>query len=254
MSSNGKPLHDAHRVAGDDAHLKIERLSAGYGDVAVLHDIDIEVCHGEILAIVGANGAGKTTLMSVIAGLIVPFAGRLIMEGKDITGLQASDRTSHGMALVPEGGRLFPFMTVEENLQLGAYAPHSRGSIDQRMARVMEIFPILSERRTQLAGRLSGGERQMCAIARALMSKPRLLLLDEPSVGLSPLMTERVLEAVSQLVAEESLTAIIVEQRVTEVLAMAHYAHILDHGRIIMSGEASKLRADPKVRETYMGL
>jgi len=254
MIGNSNASLDTTRTAGVEAHLRIEGLCAGYGDVAVLHDINIDVRHGEILAIVGANGAGKTTLMSVIAGLIPPFSGHLFLEGKDISGLPASDRTSNGLALVPEGGRLFPFMTVEENLELGAYAPHSRGSIRQRMARVMEIFPILSERRTQLAGRLSGGERQMCAIARALMCKPRLLLLDEPSVGLSPLMSERVLEAVSQLVAEEALTAIIVEQRVTEVLAMAHRAHILDHGLIIMSGEASKLRADPKVQQTYMGL
>ena len=156
--------------------------------------------------------------------------------------------------MVPEGGRLFPFMTVLENLQLGAFTPASRADLPRRLDEMMALFPILRERGRQLAGKLSGGERQMCAIARALMAGPKLLMLDEPSIGLSPLMTERVLETVGSLARDHGLTVIIVEQRVTEVLEVAHEAHILDHGRIVRSDRADILRNDRQIQETYMGL
>ena len=159
-----------------------------------------------------------------------------------------------GLALVPEGGRLFPYLSIEENLELGAYTPSARAKGRERMDEVMKIFPVLRERGKQLAGRLSGGERQMCAIARALMCRPSLLLLDEPSVGLSPLMSERVLDTIAKLARTEGLTAIIVEQRVTEVLEIADRAHILDHGRIVRSGAAAELLRDRQIQETYMGL
>ena len=235
-------------------HLKVDGLNAGYGDVSVLHDISFTVPHGKVVAIVGVNGAGKTTLLSTVAGLVMPKLGHVTLDGADITRTPPNRRPGLGMALVPEGGRLFPFMSVRENLELGAYTPAARAGMAARMTEVMDIFPILRDRADQLAGRLSGGERQMCAVARALMCRPRLLLLDEPSVGLSPLMTEKVLDTVRNLAAQEGLSVIIVEQRVTEVLAMADHAHILDHGRIVRSGDAAALRSDRQVQETYMGL
>ena len=234
--------------------LSVEKLSGGYGDIAVLHDISFCVRAGAIVAVVGANGAGKTTLLSMIAGLIRPRQGRVLLNNREISGRPANELPGLGLALVPEGGRLFPFMTVQENLELGAYPRAARAAMARRMDEMMSIFPVLAERRAQMAGRLSGGERQMCAIARALMSRPSLLLLDEPSVGLSPLMTERVLETVAGLVRSEALTVVIVEQRVAEVLAIADEGHILDHGRIAGSGSAESLRNDRNVQETYMGL
>ena len=237
-----------------EPHLELAGVDSGYGAVGVLHGINLAVAHGEIAAIVGANGAGKSTLLSTVAGLLNPTAGRILLEGDDITNSRPHELPGRGLALVPEGGRLFPFMTVRENLELGAYSPKSRTDIPRRLEEVTELFPLLKERRAQLAGRLSGGERQMCAIARALMSRPSVLMLDEPSVGLSPLMTERVLETVARLAREEKLTVIIVEQRVTEVLEIADRAHILDHGRIIRSDSAHALGDDRQVQETYMGL
>lgn len=237
-----------------EPHLSISGLNAGYGPARVLHGIDLTVPRGCVSAIVGANGAGKTTLLSAIAGLIPATAGHVSFDGEEITHAKAHLLPDRGLALVPEGGRLFPFMTVRENLELGAYSPSSRARMPERLTKVMEIFPILAERRSQLAGRLSGGERQMCAIGRALMSRPTLLMLDEPSVGLSPLMTERVLDTVTRLARSEGLTVVIVEQRVVEVLAIADEAHILDHGQIVRSGTASELQNDRKIQETYMGL
>lgn len=236
------------------AHLEVTNLTAGYGDIAVLHDVSFSVPEGEVTAIVGANGAGKSTLLSAIAGLIAPTGGSIRFEGEEIAGLPANALPARGLALVPEGGRLFPFMSVRENLELGAYIPGARKAVIARIDEVSEIFPILRERHGQLAGRLSGGERQMCAVARALMSRPRLLMLDEPSVGLSPLMTEKVLEVVSELARKDGLTVVIVEQRVTEVLEMAQHAHILDHGRLVRSASAEALRSDRHVQEAYMGL
>ncbi|NGN42988.1 ABC transporter ATP-binding protein [Mesorhizobium sp. CGMCC 1.15528] len=235
-------------------HLELSDISAGYGEASVLHDIDLTIARGEIAAIVGANGAGKSTLLSTIAGLIKPTKGSIDFDGSAIAGRRPNELPEQGLVLVPEGGRLFPFMTVKENLELGAYSPKSRATIATRLKEVSEIFPLLRERYSQLAGRLSGGERQMCAIARALMSRPEMLMLDEPSVGLSPLMTGRVLETVAHLAREEGLTVLIVEQRVTEVLAIADQAHILDHGRIVRSGAASILQNDRQVQETYMGM
>ncbi len=235
-------------------HLRIDGLCSGYGQIKVLHDISFGVARGEISAIVGANGAGKTTLLSTIAGLIKPTAGRVSLDGDDITRHPAHELPSLGLALVPEGGRLFPFMSVRNNLELGAYSAGSTSDAEKRMNELIEIFPILGERQNQLAGRLSGGERQMCAIARALMSRPKFLMLDEPSVGLSPLMTQKVLDTVTALAQRETLGVIIVEQRVTEALEAADTAHVLDHGRVVQSDTAENLRNDRKIQETYMGL
>jgi branched-chain amino acid transport system ATP-binding protein len=234
--------------------LTVAGLHAGYGDLQVLDDVSFAVEAGSVVAVVGANGAGKTTLLSTIAGLIHSNAGRIVFRDQDITRIRADSLPGRGLALVPEGGRLFPFMTVEENLQLGAYTGSARRAMANRIKEVTAAFPVLAERKGQLAGKLSGGERQMCAIARALMCRPSLLLLDEPSVGLSPLMAERVLQIIARLAGEEDLTVVIVEQRVTEVLEIADQAHILDRGRIVRSGSAKQLQADKSIQEAYMGL
>jgi branched-chain amino acid transport system ATP-binding protein len=234
--------------------LSVDGVTAGYGDATVLFDASFEVREGEIVAIVGANGAGKTTLLSTIVGLVEARTGTISFRGNDITRRPAHLLPGDGLALVPEGGRLFPFMSVEENLFLGAYSPGVRSQLKQRLDEVMEIFPILRERRTQEAGKLSGGERQMCAIARALMSQPTLLMLDEPSVGLSPLMVERVFGIVEALARQQGLTVVLVEQNVTEALEVADRAYVLDHGHIVRGGDAATLRNDREIQETYMGL
>lgn len=234
--------------------LEVRALDAGYGDVQVLHGIDLHVDKGEIISIVGANGAGKTTLLSSFAGLVRPTAGEVRFNGEDVTWLPAFERPRRHASLVAEGGRLFPFMSVHENLQLGAYPQAARKSRDRRMEEVFEIFPVLKERRSQFAGHLSGGERQMCAIARALMSRPILLMLDEPSVGLSPLITYEVFAAVKALVANEGLTVVLVEQNVGIALEIADRGYVLDHGAIVHQGSAEDLINDPVIQETYMGL
>lgn len=234
--------------------LEVRSLDAGYGDVKVLHGIDLHVDKGEIISIVGANGAGKTTLLSSFAGLVRPTAGEVRFNGEDVTHLPAFERPRRHASLVAEGGRLFPFMSVQENLQLGAYPKAARQSRDQRMEEVFGIFPVLKERRSQFAGHLSGGERQMCAIARALMSRPILLMLDEPSVGLSPLITYEVFAAVKALVENEGLTVVLVEQNVGIALEIADRGYVLDHGAIVHQGSAEDLINDPVIKETYMGL
>jgi branched-chain amino acid transport system ATP-binding protein len=237
-----------------NAVLRVDSLSAGYGDVPVLENVSLEVFEGQVVSVVGANGAGKTTLLSTISGLVRAQSGHVAFGGTDITNSPAHEITARGLVMVPEGGRLFPFMTVEENLELGAYVKTARRAMTERMREVMDIFPILRERRAQLAGQLSGGERQMGAIARAMMSRPSLLMLDEPSVGLSPLMVERVFEIVQKLAQSEGLTIVLVEQNVSEALEIADQAYVLDHGRIVRQGEAAALRGDPQIQETYMGL
>ena len=234
--------------------LSVANLSSGYGDVPVLENVSLEVGEGEIVSVVGANGAGKTTLLMTISGLLRARSGRVSFRGVDLTGLPAQRVAECGIAMVPEGGRLFPFMTIQENLELGAYVKTARAGTAERMREVMEIFPILSERRGQYASQLSGGERQMCAIARAIMSRPSLLMLDEPSVGLSPLMVGRVFEIVKDLARREGLTIVLVEQNVAEALEVAQRAYVLDHGRIVREGEASALSGHRQVQETYMGL
>lgn len=236
------------------AVLSVEKLDSGYKGVPVLRGVDLVANEGEVIAVVGTNGAGKTTFMLTVSGLLRPTAGRIQFAGEDIAGEPAHRVTAKGLVLVPEGGRLFPFMTVQENLELGGYNKRVRAGSRERLAEVMEMFPILGERRNQLAGKLSGGERQMCAIARAVMSRPRVLLLDEPSVGLSPLMAERVFDIVKSLAERERLTIVLVEQRVGEALEVATRAYVLDQGRIVREGSAAALGADKHIQATYMGL
>lgn len=234
--------------------LTVEGLHAGYGDVPVLHDVSLHIDQGEIVSIVGANGAGKSTLLSAICGLLRPTAGRVEFSGQDITGDAAHLGPGRGLALVPEGGRLFPFLSVRDNLVLGSYAGCDQSERTRRLDEVMTTFPILHERYDQLAGKLSGGERQMCAVARAMMSRPRLMMLDEPSVGLSPLMVERILSVVRSLVVTQNLTVLLVEQNIVEALELADRAYVLDQGFFVMNGPADAIAQDPLVRQTYMGL
>lgn len=234
--------------------LDVAELSSGYGLTPVLYDIRLHVDTGEVVAVVGANGVGKTTLLRTIAGIVSPSHGRIVFDGESIGGTPAHDIVGRGLAMVPEGGRLFPFMTVLENLELGAFNPSSRAATRTTLDEVMALFPILAERRAQLAGSLSGGERQMCAIARALMSRPRLLMLDEPSAGLSPVMVERVFELLRSVVASRNLTVLLVEQHVEDALEIAHRAYVIERGRIVKTGSGAELMRDPDVQRAYMGL
>lgn len=234
--------------------LEVAELSSGYGLTPVLYDIQLHVDTGEVVAVVGANGVGKTTLLRTIAGIVQPTKGRILFDGGSIGGTPAHDIVGRGLAMVPEGGRLFPFMTVLENLELGAFNPSSRALTRTTLDEVMALFPILAERREQLAGSLSGGERQMCAIARALMSRPRLLMLDEPSAGLSPVMVERVFELLRSVVASRNLTVLLVEQHVEDALEIAHRAYVIERGRIVKTGSGAELMRDPDVQRAYMGL
>ena len=236
------------------AYLSVDNVSAGYGLAPVLHDVSLHVEKGEVVAVLGANGAGKTTLLRTIHGLIAPTGGHVSFEGKAIGGMPAHHIVSRGLAMVPEGGRLFPFMTVRENLELGAFNPSSRAGTRHNLDEVLTLFPILAERNLQLAGSLSGGERQMCAIARALMSHPRLLALDEPSAGLSPVMVEKVFDFIRSVVASRKLTILLVEQHVEDALELANRAYVMERGQIVKTGTGSALMQDPDIQRAYMGL
>ena len=236
------------------AYLSVDNVSAGYGLAPVLHDVSLHVEKGEVVAVLGANGAGKTTLLRTIHGLIAPTGGHVSFEGKAIGGMPAHHIVSRGLAMVPEGGRLFPFMTVRENLELGAFNPASRAGTRHNLDEVLTLFPILAERNLQLAGSLSGGERQMCAIARALMSHPRLLALDEPSAGLSPVMVEKVFDFIRSVVASRKLTILLVEQHVEDALELANRAYVMERGQIVKTGTGSALMQDPDIQRAYMGL
>ncbi len=236
------------------AILQVEGLYSGYGELPVLDGIGVEVGQGEIVSVVGANGAGKTTLLLTISGHLRARAGRVTFDGHDITNVPAHGAAERGLVMVPEGGRLFPFMTVLENLELGAYHRAARARLAESLDEVMRLFPILAERRTQLAGRLSGGERQMCAVARAMMALPKLLMLDEPSLGLAPIMVDRVFEMVTTLVRSKGLSVLLVEQNVGNALRLCSRGYIIEHGGILKSGAGADLLRDPDVQRSYMGL
>jgi branched-chain amino acid transport system ATP-binding protein len=235
------------------AMLEVADVWSGYGDATVLRGVSLSVAEHEIVAVVGANGAGKSTLLRTISGLITARRGTVRFAGEDITGRRADQIVDRGLIMVPEGGRLFPFMTVRENLELGAHNPTARPQMARGLDEVFEWFPVLAERRTQLAGSLSGGERSMCALARAVMSRPKLLMLDEPSLGLSPLMVKRVFGMIAELARTLSITIVLVEQNVNEALKMAARAYVVEQGRIVKSGDGATLLADPSVRRAYLG-
>ena len=232
--------------------LEVRGLRAGYDGVEVLHGVDLTVGEGEIVAVLGSNGAGKTTLNNNISGLFRPFAGRIVFEGRDITGRPSDRIVAEGIVQVPEGRRIFPNMTVRENLELGGYR-RGRRNRARNLERVTAVFPRLAERTRQLAGTLSGGEQQMLAIGRAVMAEPRLLILDEPSLGLSPILVEEMFALVGRLHAE-GLAILLVEQNVVLSLSVAHRAYVMENGRIMLSGPARDLLDDPALKKSYLGL
>ncbi|MBL3593674.1 MAG: ABC transporter ATP-binding protein [Synergistaceae bacterium] len=236
-----------------DLILKVENIQCGYDGVPVIHGISLDVAQGEIVAIVGANGAGKTTTMRTIVGLMHPYRGKVIFAGKDITLMEAHDTIKLGISYVPEGRRLFSKLTIRENLELGAFIKNDRKGIDESLERVFELFPKLYDRRTQVAETMSGGEQQMVAIARGLMSDPKLLLLDELSLGLMPSLVEKVMEAVVAI-NRSGVTVLIVEQMVQEALEIAHRGYVIQTGQIVQQGTAQELLDSPEVRKAYMGL
>jgi branched-chain amino acid transport system ATP-binding protein len=230
----------------------VEALAAFYGDFQALFGLSFQVRKAEVVALLGGNGAGKTSCLRVISGMLRPKTGRVRFLGQDITGLAPAEIVDRGIAHVPEGRQLFPEMSVEENLWLGSYLPRARKRRKVNVARMFELFPRLAERRRQVAGTLSGGEQQMVAIARGMMSEPKLLLLDEPSLGLSPKLTEQTLAAVRELA--KVVTVLIVEQKVMEGLEIADRGYVIENGKLVTEGTAAVLVQDKGIREAYLGL
>ena len=236
------------------ALLTVDKISSGYGDIPVLRNVSLHVGANEIVSVVGANGAGKSTLLRSIAGLLPCTQGTIRFDGERIDGLPAHQVVVRNLVMVPEGGRLFPFMSIQENLELGAFNSSARPQLDKTLEEVFTLFPILSSRRLQLAGSLSGGERQMCAIARAVMSRPKLLMLDEPSLGLSPIMVEHVFEIIVSLARSKKIAILLVEQNVGDALDMAQRGYVVERGQIVKTGSGRDLLADPEVQHAYLGL
>jgi len=233
--------------------LTLRNISAGYAGFQALFDVSLEVKAGEAVAVIGPNGAGKTTLLRVVSRLIDATAGELTMEGRRLNDVASYELVSHGIAHVPENRRLFPKLTVEENLRMGAFVPQARAHFEERLARVYQLFPRMQERRHQPAGTLSGGEQQMCAIGRALMSGPKLLLLDEPSAGLAPVVVQSIFETVRRMSAE-GYTVLIVEQNIRQVLKVASRGYLLETGRIRAAGTAAELLDTGAIRKAYLGI
>ena len=233
--------------------LELSGVTAGYGAFTALWDVTLRVASGEAVAVVGPNGAGKTTLLRAISGLIAPRSGHIGFEGAPLAGRPAYDIVAHGIAHVPEGRRLFPLLTVAENLKMGAFLPSARSHFRESLERVFALFPVLAERQAQRAGSLSGGEQQMLAVGRALMSRPKLILLDEPSMGLAPVMVLRLFDLIRR-VREEGYTILVVEQNVRQVLKLVDRAYLLEVGRIKVEGRAADLAEQDFVRQAYVGL
>jgi branched-chain amino acid transport system ATP-binding protein len=247
-------MHKGMLPVADPPILELQGLCAGYGEIQVLWGIDMAVRDGEITALIGSNGAGKTTLMRALSGMIPVRDGHFFSEGAELTGETPARILAHGIVHVPEGRRLFGAMSIEDNLLMGAYSRKvSRAEVARGMERVYTTFPKLLERRNQAAATLSGGEQQMCAIGRGLMAAPRLLMIDELSLGLSPLLVEQLVAALRTLNAE-GMSILLVEQDVTTALDLCHSAYIMDMGRIVRTGLGSELLADPIIRDAYLGV
>ena len=232
--------------------LTLERVAARYGRVAALEDVTLAVGAGELVCLIGANGAGKTTTLKTISGLLRPVAGRILLDGAEIHGLSPREILRRGIAHCPEGRRVFPYMTVRENLEMGAYVRADAQAVAADLARVLSHFPILAERRRQSAGTLSGGEQQMLAIGRALMARPRLILFDEPSLGLAPTVVETVFGIIDGI-RRDGTTVLMVEQNAYMALQLASRAYVMETGRITLEGPARELVNDPHVRQAYLG-
>jgi len=233
--------------------LSLASVSAGYGSFQALFSVSLEIARGEAVGVIGPNGSGKTTLMRVISGMLPLNEGSMTFEGQAIGGMPAHEIIEHGIAHVPENRRLFPRLSVEENLRVGAFIPAARARFAEQLDYVYSMFPRLKDRRAQAAGTMSGGEQQMCAIGRALMSKPKVLLMDEPSAGLAPLVVQQVFDLVAKI-REQGLTVLIVEQNVQQVLEVVDRAYLLEVGAIRLSGTATELKGNSFIRESYLGL
>ena len=233
--------------------LSIDSISSGYDGLQILWGVSLKLEKGKLTTLVGSNGVGKTTLLSTVMGLIKPVEGTVTFAGRDVTNLPAHARAKAGMVLVPEGRQLFTDMTVYENLEMGAFTPHARSSFSRNLEKVFELFPRLKERARQKAGTLSGGEQQMVAVGRGLMAEPEVLMLDELSLGLSPLLSLTLFEALNTL-KTTGLTMLLVEQNVTMALAVSDYAYVLAEGRVHLEGEARELMKNDEIRRTYLGI
>jgi len=233
--------------------LEVRKIDAGYGDVQVLFSLSLEVKEKEIVTLLGSNGAGKSTTLRCICGVVRPRQGEVFFKGRPVSKEAAAERAGMGIALVPEGRELWPQLTVRENLELGAYHGRARARARENLDRVHSLFPRLLERKSQLAGSLSGGEQQMCAIGRALMSEPSVLLLDEPSLGLAPIVVDQMFDVIRQLHAS-GMTILLVEQNLAAALEIATRGYVIETGEVKLQGSAEELRTDPKIRSAYLGL
>jgi branched-chain amino acid transport system ATP-binding protein len=232
--------------------LKVENINAFYGDMQALYDVSLEVKQGEIVAVLGANAAGKSTTIKTISGLIQKWSGSISFEGKPINTVPAHKRVELGLVQVPEGRQLFPFMSVQENLELGAYTKEARKEKNSSMKKVFEMFPKLYERRHQLAGSLSGGEQQMCAIGRGLMAKPKFIMLDEPTLGLAPIIVKQIFSFVEEI-RRQGVTVLLVEQNLHQSLKVADRAYVLENGKIALTGTGKELLEDKALFKAYLG-
>jgi branched-chain amino acid transport system ATP-binding protein len=233
--------------------LRVDGIEVGYGDLTAVSDVSLEVREGEAVALIGANGAGKTTTLRAVSGLLPLRRGRIEFQGQRLDGLPPAEIVARGIAHVPEGRQLFPTMTVRENLELGARTRAARAGRGEMLERVFELFPRLRERREQLAGTLSGGEQQMCAIGRGLMARPRLLMLDEPSLGLAPVLVKAIFEDLARINGQ-GITVLLVEQNVLRSLHLAHRGYVLENGRMTLSGPRDELLASGHIKQAYLGL
>jgi len=234
--------------------LRLHNVQTFYGNVQVLKDVSIEVSRGEVITLIGANGAGKTTTLMSISGIVPPRAGEILFDGKPIQNLSPDDIVALGISLVPEGRRIFPRLTVMENLDMGAFLRRDKVEIRKDVSHIFELFPILAERRNQPGGTLSGGEQQMLAISRALMARPRLLLLDEPSLGLGPIFVKLIFDIIRRINTESRTTIFLVEQNAHMALKVAHRGYVMENGRITLEGSADTLLNNEDVKKAYLGI
>lgn len=234
--------------------LKLKKINTYYGNIQALKDVSLKIEQGEIVTLIGANGAGKTTTLMSISGLVPPRRGEVLFEGRSIYKMTANEIVAQGICQVPEGRRIFPYLTVLENLDMGAFLRNDKSEIAKDLDYVLELFPILAERRHQAGGTLSGGEQQMLAISRALMARPRLLLLDEPSLGLAPLVVKRIFEIIEKINTENNTTIFLVEQNANLALKVAHRGYVMENGRITLSDTAENLLNNEAVRKAYLGI
>ena len=234
--------------------LSIRSLEVAYGGLHALRDVSLDVARGQFVTVVGANGAGKTTLFKTISGTVAPLSGEVTYDGRNLLALPPAERAQLGIAHGPEGRQVFASMTVMENLEMGAYTRNGRARWNEMLPAILALFPVLAERRSQLAGTLSGGEQQMLAIGRGLASAPELLMLDEPSMGLAPTIVDDIFERIRKVHSEHGLTILLVEQRVTEALEACDRGYVLETGRVVLEGPRDALKSDPRVRRAYLGI